>query len=362
MKHKELVTLRTRPLKNGCSSLFLDYTIDGVRHKELLKMYIIPESGKVARLQNIETLKAAEAMKAKRTIDIQRGWAGLPSYSDKSITLYDYLNQRISYYISNGKVGYANIVSGLTNWIKDWNDKITVRKVSKDDILSFVEYMRDESSLGDGTIYNYFQTLGTQFKAARRDGLIQSNPFEEIAPQDKPRKPEEEREYLTMEELRLLMNTPIDDENVRSLFMFSCFTGLRYSDVSSLTWKQIRHTASGYQIEIRQIKTKRMVYIPLSDNAASFLPEQKKSGFIFPTRSIPRLERILDDWVKAAGIDKHITFHCARHTCATLLLTSGVDIYTVSKLLGHTDIKTTQIYAKVIDEKKVLAVNAIPKL
>ena len=361
MKSKELVTLRDRKLKNGCLSLFLDYTIDGVRHKELLKMYIVPETSKIAKLQNIETMRAAEAMKARRTIDIQRGWAGLPSYSDKGITLYDYLNERVSYYINSGKVGYSNIVSCLARWIKAWSGRISIRRISKDDIIAFIQFMRDADELSEGTIYNYYQTLGTQFKAARRDGLILANPFDEIALQDKPHKPEDEREYLTMEELRLLMDTPIADDNVKAMFMFSCFTGLRYSDVASLSWSQIRRSGSGYQIEVRQIKTKRMIYIPLSQNAVSFLPE-RGSGFVFSTRSVGRMERIIDDWVKAAGIDKHITFHCARHTYATLLLTSGVDIYTVSKLLGHTDIKTTQIYAKVIDAKKVEAVNSIPLL
>lgn len=108
-----------------------------------------------------------------------------------------------------------------------------------------------------------------------------------------------------------------------------------------------------------QYKTHEVVRIPISDNAAKFLPKRGK-GLVF---NLPeRYYYPFDQWIKTTGIKKHITFHCARHTFACLLLSYGTDIYTTSKLLGHTSVKTTEIYAHIVDEKKRAAVDNIPKL
>ena len=114
-----------------------------------------------------------------------------------------------------------------------------------------------------------------------------------------------------------------------------------------------------------QQKTKEPVYVPLSENAMRWLPEQGINGrenYVFQFRDRSIIYDYLDKWAKAAGIEKHVTFHMSRHTCATLLLYFGADIYTVSKILGHTSIQTTQIYAKVADEMKRTAVNNIPTI
>ena len=116
------------------------------------------------------------------------------------------------------------------------------------------------------------------------------------------------------------------------------------------------------QLNFRQKKTKIENYIPLSDNAISQLPEQHSSDSVFPLPSDNAIRETLKKWVSDSGIDKHITFHCSRHTCGTLLLNSGVDIYTVKEILGHTDIGTTMQYAKVVDRTKRKAANSIPPL
>lgn len=167
-----------------------------------------------------------------------------------------------------------------------------------------------------------------------------------------------------MQEVQRLVDTPCPHEGVKRAFLFSCFCGLRYSDVVTLRWQNIRTASDGrLQVEIIQTKTQEPVYLPLSDNAVGELPPRGKPGdrlFALPTRTY--LGKVLKKWVAAAGIDKPVTFHVARHTYATLLLTFGADLYTVSKLLGHTDVKTTQIYAKVVDEKKRAAVDLVPKI
>lgn len=172
-----------------------------------------------------------------------------------------------------------------------------------------------------------------------------------------------QRSYLTLEEVRRLAETPCRVDGLKHAFLFACFCGLRYSDIRALTWKSIRDMGDGrLQIEIIQQKTQEAVYLPLSENAVAQLPARGNAeDAVF---KLPRghTGEAVAAWAAAAGIEKHVTFHVARHTCATLLLTFGADLYTVSKLLGHTNVKTTQVYAKIVDEKKRAAVELIPTI
>ena len=363
MKHnqKELVTLRQKPMKNGGFSLYLDYTLDGLRHREFLGMYIIEERTKIDRLQNQETMKQAQALKAKKILAVQAGEADVRTKS-KDMLLSDYLQERVDYYDKHRMPGSAHILQHLRAWVIKWNDRATLKTLTKKQLSDYADYIC--VNLSPSTAYDHFQRLNTQLRAAVRAGLIKHNPFTEFEPHEKPRKVETEREYLTLEEIRRLAATDITNGSVRQMFLFSCFSGLRISDIERLTWDRIRKTDSGWQLELQQKKTKRRAYIPLSENAMSFLPQfRQKKGKVWP--NIPARTTILSEisnWVKRAKIDKHITFHCARHSYATLLLTNGADLYTVSKLLGHSDIKTTMVYAKIVDSVKIEAVNAIPAL
>ncbi|MBO6170521.1 MAG: site-specific integrase [Bacteroidales bacterium] len=363
MKGKELVTLRIKPLKDGGGSLFLDYSLDGVRYKDYLKMYLVPERKKLDKIQNEQTLKTAQAIKAKKIIAIQDGRAGFRQQSEKDLLLTDYIKQQAESYRRRGHREYAHTLEKIGTWITKFKKRVSLRGVTKEYVLDFVQFLRD-SRLADSTIHVYFSNLNSLFNFAYRQGLIVENPMHRIDPTLKPHRPESTREYLTLEEVRTLMATPISCEAVRNAFLFSCFTGLRLSDIESLTWDNIKPTDDGWQVEERQMKTRKIVVIPLSDNALELLPprgagdERVWSGL--PCRA--EIGRRLKNWVAEAGIEKHITFHCARHTNATLLLTYGVDLYTVSSLLGHRHIETTEIYAKVVNAKKVQAVNKIPKI
>ena len=359
---KELVTLNEKPLKNGGSSLYLNYTIDGVRHKEYLHMYIVVPKTKIDRLQNEETMKTALALKAKRILELQNGQAGLDQTKHKDMLLTDYLLKRIDYYNQRNSKSYRQHLEKIVRWLNSWGGRITLKGTNKQHLISWCKHMRD-NGLADTTIRSYFETLGTQFRAAVREELIDVNPFERMDKSEKPERVEVEREYLTMDELRRLSRTKIQSDQVRRAFLFSCFTGLRASDIRNLDWSDIHDTGAGPQLAIRQVKTKGFIYLPLSDNAISILPQiHPDRGSVFRLPDQATVNETVRNWVKRARIHKHISFHCARHTYATLLLTSGVDIYTVSKLMGHKDVGVTQIYAKIIDQKKVDAVNAIPQL
>ena len=362
-KKKELVTLNEKPLKDGGSSLYLNYTIDGVRHKEYLQMYIVVPRTKLDRLQNEETMKTALAIKAKRIVELQNGKAGFDRAKHKDMLLTDYLSRRIDYYLQRDSKSYSQHLEKIIRWLNNWGGRMTLKGADKQQILSWCKFMKD-GGLADTTIRGYFETLGTQFRAAVRDELIDVSPFDRMDKVEKPERVEVEREFLTMAELRKLAATKTQSDLVRRAFLFSCFTGLRASDIRKLDWSNITKTDTGWLLSIRQTKTKGMVYIPLSDNAISVLPTiHPKNGKVFDR--LPHevtVNETVRNWVKRAGITKHISFHCARHTYATLLLTSGVDIYTVMKLLGQKDVRVTQIYAKIVDELKVNAVNAIPQL
>ena len=199
------------------------------------------------------------------------------------------------------------------------------------------------------------------------EGLIPSNPFKSLDAKENPKKKNGRREFLTVEELRGLIKTPCRYNIVKKAFLFSCFTGLRYSDMKSLRWSEIHTTADGKAryIEHRQVKTKKTVTIPLSDEALRWMPEQQEGiDQVFHELKISpgTVEDVLKEWMKDCKIDKHITYHCSRHTAATTLLTLGANLYVVSKLLGHSSIQMTEVYAKIVDQKKVETMNLVNNL
>jgi integrase len=150
---------------------------------------------------------------------------------------------------------------------------------------------------------------------------------------------------------------------LKEAFLFSSLTGLRFSDIKALKWKNISFDSqNGYTIKFIQQKTKGLEHLPISEQAIKIIGERKLDNELVFNNLIYSAyhNKILHRWIEKAGIEKHITFHCARHSFATLQLTFNTDIYTVSKLLGHRYLKTTEIYAKVIDKKKINAVANMP--
>jgi len=162
--------------------------------------------------------------------------------------------------------------------------------------------------------------------------------------------------------LQAVANAECEIPILKQAFLFSALTGLRWSDINKLVWAEVQHSKEiGYYIRFRQKKTKGAETLPISEQAVSLLGERgKPEDRVFLGLKYSAWHNLkLQQWVMRGGISKTITFHCARHTYATLQLTLGTDIYTVSKLLGHKDLKTTQVYAKIIDERKKEAANKI---
>ena len=175
--------------------------------------------------------------------------------------------------------------------------------------------------------------------------------------------PDEEsrREHLTIEELNLLAAAPCEYPTLKRAALFSALTGLRHCDIQKMTWSEISKEGNHYRINFTQKKTKGVEYMPISEQAYLICGEPAEPDkLVFEGLQDPSwINRPVRVWVEAAGIKKHITFHCFRHSFATNQLTEGTDIYTVSKMLGHTNVRTTQIYTKVVDSKKEQAADLI---
>ena len=213
------------------------------------------------------------------------------------------------------------------------------------------------------TLHLYQSTLVRMLNAAVKEGVLDRNPFYSLERKDRISKQQAEKEYLTKEELKAFAEAPTVNETTKRAFLFCCFTGLRYSDVSALTWRDIRQEDNGWIVSVKAMqKTGKQVVIPLNQSAISLLPDRngcKPSQKVFDMTCLSSCNKCLKKIAAAAGIEKKISYHTSRHTFAVLALAAGGDIYTVGKLLGHTSINSTQVYADVVMETKVEAISRI---
>lgn len=366
------VNLRTKNITGGKQSLYLDIYMDGERKKEFLGLYLIPEDSKYAKSANKATLKIAEEVRAKRLVDVIEGRLKSTDSIGCSLNLVEWLQEQQDYYYEHGNTNYSKTIHNLIRHICCFSgDRITIGSITPGYLRNLLEYLGGNvnkygGKLSNETIYTYSTVFSILLNKAVRLEIIPKNPFHKLSQSEKPQRRTKQKEYLTLDEVKRMAEAECDDIRVKRAFLFCCFTGLRYIDVSRLKWKHISEIGEGeYQIEVVQQKTKEPVYIPLSANALRWLPDRGDDGrenYVFKFRDRSIIYDYLDRWAKKAGVEKHVTFHMSRHTCATLLLYYGADLYTVSKILGHTSIKTTQIYAKVADEMKRKAVGNIPSI
>ena len=367
-KVKEPIRLRMKELSNGSKSLYLDVYRNGKRSYEYLKMYIIPEVDDNARRQNKATMIAANAIKSKRIIELTNGEAGIKRADDKeTMSLLDWMNTYMENQQKRGKKDGHQIKVAI-QILKDYaGERVTMEQIDKEFCQGYIDYLLTEyrpmgKPVSRFTAQNYYRVLNGALNAAIRADIIKVNPFTKIGNSDKIRRPESKREYMTIEELRALIAAPMKNEVVKQAYLFSCFCGLRLSDIIGLKWGNVYVDNGHYRLEVVMQKTKEPIYLPLSPEALRWMPERgdkTSEDHVFDLPSTTHINILLKPWAKAAGIDKRFSFHTARHTFATMMLTLGADLYTTSKLLGHTDVKMTQVYAKIINRKKDEAVNLV---
>lgn len=342
---KSPIKLRRKKLKNGVESLYLDIYYDGKRSYEYLKLYITKATTPEERDINKRTLLTAEQIKSKRLIELMEK-------KDEFFNTSKSQRYHIADYIQHINNKYYNrMIYPIT--INNCNVLLSELKTQQK-LDSFIEQSFHHLSRSTKEVYKVY--MSSIIKSAQRDGFLPKSL--EIH----STKVETKREFLTLDEIKKLHATPCKSASLKNAFLFSCFTGLRISDVMSLQWKDITQIEGYTRITFTQTKTKNLEYMDISDQAVMFLDnEEKIDDYVFHFQKWS-INRHIRRWVKNAGIDKKITFHCARHTFAILMIELGTDLFVVSKLLGHREIKTTQIYAKVLDKTKRAAIDKIPKI
>lgn len=236
----------------------------------------------------------------------------------------------------------------------------------KQEIETWLRVQRTEdantATIKPATQANYYRCFSGALNAAVRADIIPYNPFDKIASVDKIRVPESAREYLTIDEIKRLIATECKRENVKNAFLFSCFCGLRISDIYAITWGQITMDGEQMRLQLRMQKTKDPLYLPISEQAQKYMPQRGAAGAndkIFNLPTGQSCNNIIAEWAKAAGIEKKVTYHVSRHTFGTMMHTLGAETATIQKLMGHADIETTLIYAKIVNAKKDEAVNLV---
>lgn len=366
---KEPVRLREKELANGVRSLYLDIYVNGKRSYEFLKLYLIPETNPQAKVQNENTMRAANTIKLNRILEITNNKAGLKNTSIRAkMLLKDWMETFRQAQEQKG-VKDQKLIHNTVHALTAYNINVAMRDVNRDYIIGLTNFLRNDyrsprgQKLKDYSVINYLGCLRNALNMAVREDVIADNPIMKLSAQDKVKAPESQREYLTVEEVQQLEATDSPYPHIKQAFLFACYTGLRCSDVRSITWGKIVKDGEKYRLHTVMFKTKRPFYIPLSKKAMQWMPERgDKTDDDLIFENIPvqvNTKLYLQPWLDKAGITKPITFHCSRHTFGTMMLTLGADIYTTSKLMGHTKVEVTQIYAKIINKKKDDAVSLI---
>lgn len=370
---KEPVRIRVKALAHGNYSIYLDTYHRGVRKYEFLRLYLRPEHNKADREANALTMQMANAIKAKRTLEMSCDRLGLKYGLYAKPKLEEYLGQykTICQKSHRGK-SYVNafnsMVLHLRNFLGQRMAKLLMCDIDKTLCRSFCNYLNSAvlstgKPLAQASAYHYFGVFKGMLSEAVKEGILTVNPVEQLKKGEQPQRQDKLKEHLGTDDLVRLSATPCDREEVKQAFMFCCFTGLRYSDVSRLKWTDIRKEGNDWRLSIVMQKTLQPLLCKLSEAAMRWLPPlQCDDSLVFKLPALSTIERTLQRWVTAAGINRHVTFHTARHSYATMALTAGADIYTISKLLGHRNIRTTTVYAAVVDARRDAATDSVSDL
>lgn len=374
---KSPIKIRFKAMTNGYQSIYLDCYHDGRRSYEYLKLYLVPETDDKAVRQNAAAMRKAEAALKGRLRELKK----LPPSNKRlarenvpqtDLTLSEWLARFKEIQQSRG-VRDLYAIDRLRGIIAGMGGReVTLKTVDKDFCLSFMEYLKTGYRTANGqplkskTVFNRQCTLVTALNVAVREGLIPFNPMDRLSRHERAKTSKGKREYLTIDEVKALIATPCKRKDIKQTYLFACNCGLRLGDVRKLKWGNITKDGDRWLLSVVMNKSEKPVHIPLGVQARRWLPKRKGAdadSLVFG--ELPRDTHInahLKMWAAKAGITKVVTYHTSRHTFATMLLTLGADLYTVSKLLGHSQIKNTQIYAEIINRRKDEAVNLADKV
>ncbi|MFV0388103.1 MAG: tyrosine-type recombinase/integrase [Pyrinomonadaceae bacterium] len=358
------VKLYEKKITKGRRSLFLDF-YPPIKHpetgkptrREHLRLYVYERPrDENQREHNKETKMLADSIRSQRQLDVQSGYYGFLQARNSSKNFISFFESFIETKRNTSKSNQDSYRS-ILNYVKGFAGEVcTFANIDESFCREFRTFLLNQPNLSTNTAASYFDKFKYVIREAYKQKMFKENPAENIR---SIKLEDTEREFLTFDELKRLAQTRFHYEDLRRAALFSALTGLRYSDIEKLTWREIKADGDRSIIRFKQKKTKDNETMPLSDEAVSLIGERgKDSERVFDSLNYYQTKH-LGDWMKQAGIKRKITFHAFRHTFATLQLTLGTDIYTVSKLLGHKNLQTTKVYARIVDEKKREAVNRI---
>ena len=382
--------LGAKILSNGTESLFLDFyygaskvydpdkdkmVVKKTRKREYLKLYLwrAPRNPQ-ERTDNKQTLELAKKIRDEReqeTKEIMEGYR--IRVDDKNLLTYwdNFIEETVVADKRLLKASLRNFRAFLKEEYPMFADRIEAKQLRPEMMQKFADYLVDNHrGQGAETYYRRFRRL---INKAVKAGVIKRSPcYDKDGNSIAPPKTNDilAKDILSADELQQLFATHYDRENpeIRRAFAMTCYSGIRHCDIVKLTYSDVDY--SNKVLKFRQSKvaghsSKSGVNIPLNDTLLSIIgekPDDAKDDYIFHLPSDTMCLRALRHWTKRAGIDKHITWHCGRHSFATVLLSNGANIKVVSELLGHSSLKFTEIYVRAVDELKKEAINSLPTL
>lgn len=372
--------------KKGTNSItpYFDQYKDGKRVYEYLKEFSLNiESNEQIRLDNIAKMEAVKKIYVERKNDLLLKGIGIAKTTSKSKgNLIEFINLLADEQLAKtgNKHSYYYILKALAKHIIIFSgEKTTIKEVDDEYCRGFLNYLKsealnfnykkseDESKNDDRRLtpnhqHHLLAKFGYVLNNAVSRNMMASNPLNKIPKELKPKAETGTREFLDIEEIKLLYKAECKQPQLKQSFLFCCLTGLRFSDVSTLKWEHLIINSDG-EMSIKKnmvkltkeyegaISKKAMLNVPVSVEAQRWLPTRgEDKDLVFSLSDNETTNDQLQRWMKEVGITKKITFHCSRHTTATLNLSLGVPIAEVSKLLGHTKISTTQIYADIMQD------------
>ena len=342
------------------------------RRKENLALYLMdkPRTA-IDRQKNKETLELAVKIRAEREQEFKENTLGYRLKKDRSVDFLDFFQSYINSYTKKDKRMVQMALRRFKDFLREkypiYEDSIRAEHLNKEMMKLFVEYLQSRS-VGEGAKGVYQRFKKVILYAIEKEVMIK-NPCKGVSC-----KVDEQilrKDILSLDEIQLLANCHYQYENpdIRRAFLFCLYCGLRFCDVKDLTFRNIDY--SNRLLKFEQTKTKggsakSGVVIPLNDGLFALIGNPPENGnrdaHIFPLPSYNSCRKSINRWVKRAGINKHITWHCARHSFAVNILNNGANIKTVADILGHSGLKHTEKYTRAVDKLKEDAINSLPEL
>lgn len=376
-KEDRKVYLRGKAQTSGNVSLVLYTSVNGGRERIATGnvLNIEKKDGMtVAQCKEIETrnqntIRIAEALANKYDTEAKFGENGFKApKKNKAKNLCEYISELADEAAkkSGSKKGYYKALHSLKRHITAFSgENITFKQANREYVKKFLDYLRTannfnfekskkkDTGINQNTQNRIYRNLSYVFNHALKDEIITENPLLLLSNDDKPKAKTGTREFLNVDDVKKLINTPCKQTDLKNAFIFCCLTGLRFSDISTLNWGKIKKDGNDLCVRFVMQKTQKECVVYISNEAKKWLPKKGKSeDLVFNLANNFNVNKALNKWASNARVEKNVTFHVARHTAATLNLSLGNSIEVVSEMLGHSSIKTTQIYAKVLAESQ----------